>query len=49
LQAHPGQDVEEAVTGYSAYGKVTTTLRLNSHAGVFVAHKFKKGIALALR
>ena len=41
------RDVEQTLSDYSEYGKLTT-LRLNSHSGVIFARKFGKGLALAL-
>jgi len=41
------QDVEQTLSDYSEYGKLTT-VRLNSHSGVIFARKFGKGLALAL-
>jgi hypothetical protein len=41
------QDLEQTLSDYSEYGKLTT-VRLNSHSGVIFARKFAKGLALAL-
>jgi hypothetical protein len=38
LQLYPIQDIEETLTGYSAYGKLTT-LRLNTHTAAIFARK----------
>ena len=42
------RDLEQTLSDYSEYGKLTT-LRLNSHSGVVFARKFGKGLALALK
>lgn len=41
------RDLEQTLSDYSEYGKLTT-VRLNSHSGVVFARKFGKGLALAL-
>jgi len=45
---YPVRNIEQTLTDYSEYGKLTT-LRLNSHTGVIFARKFGKGLALALQ
>ncbi len=46
--SYPVRNIEQTLTDYSEYGKLTT-LRLNSHTGVIFARKFGKGLALALQ
>jgi hypothetical protein len=46
--SYPVRNIEQTLTDYSEYGKLTT-VRLNSHTGVIFARKFGKGLALALQ